>query len=151
MITLMALTLSAASAKPVSDAHEKPECALTQAVLADLASSHHLAGKEILMDAGSEENRTSIFTLCPNLLKSLPARIRIATEAEIARKEDLTSTNPVTIFGLDVPKISRGGRKAVVSYFFTCNGLCGAGFQTRYEWKRGVWKQVSQPRRMWIS
>ncbi|MBC9031574.1 hypothetical protein IAG41_04135 [Sphingomonas sp. JC676] len=151
MIVLMALALSAASAKPGPDARTKAECALAQAVLADLAPSGDSAGNEILVDPGAEENGPSIFTLCPDLLKSLPVHVRTASRAEIARKADLTSINPVTIFGLDVPKISPDGRTARVSYFFTCNGLCGAGFQVRYERKRGIWKRVSQPKRMWVS
>jgi hypothetical protein len=153
MTVLIALALNAAMATPAPYLRGKAECALAAVVLADLAPSNKSAGNEVLV-SGPESNPSSIFATCPELLKSLkslPAHWRIAAKADLARMADLTSSNPVTVWNLDLPKISADGQAAMVSYSYTCNGLCGAGFQVRYEHKHGVWKRASQPQQMWVS
>lgn len=146
---LMALALGSAVLTPAIYIGVKADCAVGRAVLDDLASSWP-KGENILIRPGHDDDR-SLFARCPDLLTSLPANMRFASDAERARLDDITAPNPVTIFHLDAPKISRTGRSAVVSYSYRCNGLCGAGYQARYKLTRGVWKRAGNAKRIWVS
>jgi len=148
MIALVALLLSSVFAAPASHSPAIAECALGRVVLTDLSAPS--VGTGFLLN-GDPSQKNSLVALCPDLISSLPPNLRIASKAELARVSELGSPDPVTILYVDVPKVSKSGRAAVVSYSYICNGLCGAGYEARYKKAGGVWSRVGKEKRLWVS
>ena len=147
MIPSITLLLTSAITAPEFLGPVIAECAVGRAVLTDLSAS--IKGSDYLIDRDQIQS-SSLFAICPDLLSSLPSNIRIASKAEIARVNDLSSPHPVTILTVSVPKISNSRRAAVVSYSYICNGLCGAGYRVRYKLTGGVWRGGKE-KRLWVS
>jgi hypothetical protein len=148
MIALITLLLGSVLAAPASRSPAIAECTLGRVVLTDLSPSPGEA--DFLIDADQIQSG-SLFALCPDLLSSLPPKIRIASKAEAARVRELGSPDPVLILYVDAPEISRSGRTAVVSYSYICNGLCGEGYRVRYKVAGGVWMRAGKEKRLWVS
>jgi hypothetical protein len=139
MIPIIMLgVILAASAAPKL---ESPICAVGRAALKDLrVIDKYDRGEAYYGIRLVNTSEPDILETCPSLKAAMPRDLPFVTSMALDRIKDISSSNPVIIFGIESPYIFPDGRRAVIRMGHYCNGSCGSLYTVSYTLTALGWK-----------